>query len=94
MKSNRKARGKSSNCRPTFKISMAGHLLKQKSSSKAGSILSAEGKAEKRKRKKRGCLNGLDRTFKLTERQKRKLPKSLQKAILAHHRSLGKRIIT
>ena len=84
---------KSKNCRPTFKISMAGHLLKVKGSSKAGSILSAEGKREKRKRRKRGCLNGPSGTFKLTDKQKRKLPKHLQQAILAHHRGLGKRII-
>lgn len=83
---------KRKNCRPTFRISMAGHLLKMKGSSKAGSILSADGKAEKRKRKNRGCLNGPTGTFKLTEKQKKKLPKHLQRAIIAHHRSLGKRI--
>jgi hypothetical protein len=82
---------RSKNCRPTFRISMAGHLLKVKGSSKAGSVLSTDGKAEKRKRRKRGCLNG--GTFQLTEKQKRKLPKSLQKAIIAHHRRLGKRIM-
>ena len=57
-------------CRPTFRISQAGHLLKTKGTSKSGSVLSKEGKEEKRK-----------------------LPKNLQKAILAHQRSLGKRII-
>lgn len=90
MKSRRK---KSKNCRPTFRISMAGHLLKVKGSATAGSMLSTHGKAEKRKRIKRGCLNGPEGTFKLTEKQKRKLPKSLQKAIIAHHRKLGKSIL-
>jgi hypothetical protein len=88
----KKRRTTSSNCRPTFRISMAGHLLKEKHSSKAGSILSADGKAEKRKRKKRGCLNGPEGTFRLTEKQKRKLPKKLQRAIIEHHRRKGKKI--
>ncbi len=84
---------KSSNCRPTFRISEAGHLLKTAHSSKAGTVLSHDGKAEKRKRQKRGCLNGPAGTFRLTEKQKRKLPKKLQKAILEHHRKQGKKII-
>ena len=87
MKSKRKS------CRPTFRISEAGHLLSTTGSSKAGSILSRDGKAEKSKRLKRGCLYGTNETFQLTAKQKRKLPKALQKAILAHHRKLGKRII-
>ena len=82
---------KKTNCRPTFRISQAGHLLATKNSSKAGKVLSTEGKREKRKRKKRGCLNGT--TFQLTPKQKKNLPKSLQKAILSHHRKLGKTII-
>lgn len=80
---------KKGNCRPTFRISQAGHLLATRGTSKAGHILSSEGKKEKAKRKKRGCLNGPPGTFKLTEKQKRNLPKSLQKAILKHHRDLG-----
>ncbi len=83
-----------SSCRPTFKISKAGHLLKVEGDSHAGSVLSREGKAEKNKRKKRGCLNGTAGTFKLTDKQKRKLPKNLQKAILAYHKRQGKRIIS
>ena len=81
-----------SSCRPTFKISQAGHLLATKGYSKAGSVLSSEGKREKKKRRARGCLNGPPGTFKLTERQKRNLPKHLQRAIIAHHKSLGKKI--
>ena len=90
MKTKRK---KSRNCRPTFRISEAGHLLQTAHSSKAGMVLSREGKAQKRKRQKKGCLNGSSGTFQLTEKQKRKLPKQLQQAILKHQRSLGKRII-
>jgi hypothetical protein len=84
---------KGKNCRPTFRISQAGHLLKTKGSSKAGSVLSKDGKSEKRKRKKKGCLNGAPGTFKLTDKQKRKLPQSLQKAIVSYHRKKGKKII-
>lgn len=83
---------KKQSCRPTFRISQAGHLLATKGYSKAGSVLSSEGKKEKKKRKARGCLNGPPGTFRLTEKQKRSLPKHLQKAILEHHRSLGKKI--
>lgn len=83
---------KKSSCRPTFKISQAGHLLATKGYSKAGSVLSSEGKREKKKRRARGCLNGPPGTFRLTEKQKRNLPKHLQRAILEHHRSLGKKI--
>jgi len=83
---------KKASCRPTFKISQAGHLLATKGYSKAGSILSSEGKKEKKKRRARGCLNGPPGTFRLTEKQKRNLPKHLQKAILEHHRSLGKKV--
>jgi hypothetical protein len=89
---NKKRRPASSNCRPAFRISMAGHLLKEKHSSKAGSILSTDAKAEKRKRKRRGCLNGPNGTFRLTEKQKRKLPKRLQRAIIEHHRRKGEKI--
>ena len=84
---------KSKNCRVPYRISEAGHLLKTKGSRKAGSVLSREGKREKQKRRSRGCLNGPAGTFKLTEKQKRKLPKKLQKAIIEHHRRLGKKII-
>lgn len=80
------------NCRPSYKISEAGHLLATRGYSKSGSILSKEGKKEKRKRKARGCLNGPAGTFQLTEKQKRNLPKHLQKAIIAHHKKLGKTI--
>lgn len=65
-------------CRPTFKISHAGHLLATKGTAKAGRILSSEGKSQKAKRKRRGCLNGPEGTFKLTARQKQKLPLKLQ----------------
>lgn len=89
----RKKKATSTNCRPTFKVSQAGHLLKTKGSARAGKVLSKEGKAEKKKRLKRGCLNGPPGTFKLTDKQKRKLPKALQKAILNYHRKKGKKII-
>jgi hypothetical protein len=92
MKSKKRKAGNASSCRPTFHISQAGHLLKKKHSSKAGSILSTAAKAEKRKRRKRGCLNGPTGTFRLTEKQKRRLPKRLQKAILEHHRRKGERV--
>ncbi len=86
------AKKKSKNCRVLFRISQAGHLLRTKGSKRAGTILASEGKREKKKRLKRGCLNGPDGTFKLTAKQKRNLPKNLQKAILNHHRRLGKKI--
>jgi hypothetical protein len=94
MKSRRKKTGTSASCRPTFRISQAGHLLRKKHSSKAGSVLSTAAKAEKRKRRKRGCLNGPEGTFRLTEKQKRRLPKRLQKAILEHHRKKGARVMS
>jgi len=83
----RKNAAKNSNCRPTFKISHAGHLLSTRGSSRAGSVLSKEGKKEKAKRKKRGCLGGVPKgkSFKLTAKQKRNLPPGLQKAILKFH---------
>jgi hypothetical protein len=84
---------KRTNCKPTYRISEAGHLLATKGTSKSGKILSSEGKAEKKKRLKRGCLNGPPGTFKLTEKQKRKLHPNLQKAILAYQRKKGKRIL-
>lgn len=83
---------KKASCRPTFRISQAGHLLATKGYSKAGSILSSEGKKEKKARRARGCLNGPPGTFRLTEKQKRNLPKALQKAILQHHRDLGEKV--
>jgi hypothetical protein len=86
------AKKKSNNCRPTFEISKAGHLLSTGGSSRAGKILATKGKEEKRKRLKRGCLNGPAGTFKLTDKQKRNLPITLQKAILNHHRRLGKKV--
>ena len=86
------AKKKKSSCRPTFRISQAGHLLATKGYSKAGSVLSNEGKKEKAKRLKRGCLNGPEGSFRLTEKQKKKLPLTLQKAILNHHRKLGKKV--
>lgn len=81
------------NCKPSFRISEAGHLLATKGTSKAGSVLSREGKKEKAKRKAKGCLNGTGDTFRLTDKQKKKLPLKLQKAILAYQRRKGKRII-
>lgn len=81
------------NCRPTFEISEAGHLLATRHSSKAGTKLATKAKAEKAKRKKKGCLNGTGNTFKLTAKQKKNLPLALQKAIIAHHRKMGKKII-
>lgn len=86
-------KAKKISCRPTFRISEAGHLLATNGSSKAGSVLSREGKKEKAKRKAKGCLNGTDGTFRLTDKQKKKLPVKLQKAILAYQRKKGKRII-
>ena len=84
---------KKPNCRPTFRISEAGHLLATKRSRKAGSVLSKEGKREKAKRKAKGCLNGTGGTFRLTDKQKKKLPINLQRAILAYQRKKGKRIL-
>ena len=86
------AKKKKASCRPTYKISQSGHLLATKGYSKAGGILSRDGKREKAKRLKRGCLNGPEGTFRLTDKQKRNLPKTLQKAILNHHRRLGKKV--
>ncbi|MFZ5553543.1 MAG: hypothetical protein ACOZCO_10530 [Bacteroidota bacterium] len=85
-----KKRRKSNNCRVLFRISQAGHLLRTKGQRKAGSILASEGKREKKKRLKRGCLNGPEGTFKLTAKQKRNLPVHLQRAILNYHRRQGK----
>ena len=84
---------KRSNCRPPYRISEAGHLLSTTSSSEAGSYLATEGKKQKRKRQKKGCLNGAPGTFKLTEKQKQKLPVKLQKAIIAYHKRKGDRIL-
>jgi len=84
---------KRKNCRPTFHISEAGHLLSTRGSSKAGRILATEAKKQKARRKKKGCLNGPPGTFKLTDKQKRNLPKHLQKAIIEHHRRKGDKII-
>lgn len=81
------------NCRPPYHISEAGHLLSTKGTSKAGRTLSKEGKAAKRKRIKRGCLNGPAATFKLSRLQKRLLPKALQHAIIEKHRKMGKIIL-
>lgn len=89
----RRTKKRSSKCSPSFRISHAGHLLVTKGSSRAGRVLASEGKEEKRKRKKRGCLNGAPGTFKLTAKQKKNLPIALQRAIVAHHRRLGKKII-
>lgn len=88
-----KVKKKKINCKPSFRISEAGHLLATKGSSKAGKVLSREGKKEKAKRQAKGCLNGTDGTFRLTAKQKKKLPVNLQKAILAYQRRKGKRII-
>jgi len=76
---------KKKNCRPSFKVSHAGHLLSTRPSSKAGKILSKDGKKEKKERRKRGCMDGTGK-FQLTAKQKKNLPIALQKAILAHHR--------
>ncbi|MGZ4089112.1 MAG: hypothetical protein ACXVNM_08545 [Bacteroidia bacterium] len=84
---------KRSNCRPSFHISEAGHLLATEGSSEAGSVLSSEGKRQKKRRMKRGCLHGLGEVFSLTPKQKRNLPKALQEAILEHHRRKGRKIV-
>lgn len=76
-------------CKPTYRISEAGHLLATRKSKKAGRILSTEAKREKAKRLKRGCLNGPAGTFKLTDKQKKKLSPGLQKAIIAYHKRKG-----
>ena len=91
-KKRKSAKGR--NCKIPFRISEAGHLLKTQQDGHAGSYLSSEGKRAKSKRKKKGCLNGVAGTFKLTEKQKKKLPLKLQKAIIAHHKKLGKKIIS
>ena len=84
---------KKNNCQPSFRISEAGHLLATKGYSKAGKVLSRDGKKEKAKRRAKGCLNGTGDTFQLTAKQKKKLPVNLQKAIIAYQRKKGKRII-
>ncbi len=80
-------------CKPTFRISEAGHLLATRGFSTAGKILSTEAKKEKAKRLTKGCLSGPPGTFKLTDKQKKKLSPGLQKAIIAYHRKKGKRIL-
>jgi hypothetical protein len=85
-------RNKGKHCRVPYRISEAGHLLSTKGTRRAGSVLSSEGKRDKAKRRKKGCLNGPPGTFKLTVKQKRNLPKSLQRAIVEHHRRKGDRI--
>lgn len=86
-------RKKRNNCRPTYRISEAGHLLSTTGSSRAGHVLATEAKKQKQKRLKKGCLNGTGQTFQLSAAQKKRLPKHLQKAIVAHHRRLGKTIL-
>jgi hypothetical protein len=80
-------------CRPPYHISEAGHLLSTKGTRKAGKVLSKEGKAAKRKRIAKGCLNGPAGTFQLSRLQKRFFPKALQMAIIEKHRRMGKTII-
>lgn len=80
-------------CRPTYRISQAGRLLTLERDSDAGHTLSTAGKRHKQQRLKRGCLNGTKGVFRLTEKQKKKLPKALQKAILNHHKKLGEKIV-
>lgn len=84
---------KSKNCRPPYRISEAGHLLVTRGSSRAGIVLATAGKAEKRKRKKRGCLSGTGGTFRLTAKQKRNLPLAMQRGLIAYQRRLGKKIL-
>ena len=79
-------------CRIKYEVSKAGHLLRTRGFSSAGTILATIGKEQKAKRKKRGCLNGPPGTFQLTAKQKKNLPKALQKAILKHHYQLGKEV--
>lgn len=80
---------KKKNCKPSFKVSQAGHLLATKGSSRAGKTLVRQGKKEKRERRKRGCLEGTGK-FQLTAKQKKNLPPALQKAIVEHWRKKGK----
>lgn len=84
---------KKRNCKIPYYISEAGHLLRTERNSYAGSFLASVGKQHKRKRRKRGCLNGPKGTFRLTTKQKRNLPTNLQKAIVNYHRRLGKTIV-
>jgi hypothetical protein len=95
-KSKKKKNIRSGNCRPTYRVSRAGHLLRMEADSEAGFLLATEGKKQKQRRRAKGCLNGLSgaavpkRQFRLTERQKRKLPVALQRAIINYHRSKAK----
>ena len=93
MKAKKKStvKSKAINCRPTFKISKAGHLLSTNHHSRSGTLLATEAKRNKQKRKAKGCLNGT--TFQLSAKQKKNLPIALQKAIIKHHRKNGKKII-
>jgi len=78
-----------SKCKPSYRISKAGHLLATEHDKEAGHILATSAKKEKAKRKKRGCLHGLakrkGKSFTLSAKQKRNLPPALQKAILKYH---------
>lgn len=77
----KKRKTPSKRCKPPFRISEAGHLLSKKRSRKAGSTLSRDGKAAKRKRLQRGCLNGPAVTFKLSPVQMRVLARAVKKSI-------------
>lgn len=82
------AKRKPRSCKPTYRISQAGHLLKTANDSSSGSVLSRDGKKEKAARRRRGCLSGVKpkgKSFKLSAKQKRNLPPALQKAILKFH---------
>jgi hypothetical protein len=91
-KTNNKAgQGACKVCKTPFRIREAGHRLAKGGGADAASVLSTDGKAAKKRRKKRGCLEGAPAVKGLTERQKKNLPKAMQEGILAYRKRMAKR---
>jgi hypothetical protein len=78
-------------CKTPYRIREAGHRLAKGGGADAASVLSKDGKAAKKRRKKRGCLSGTPGVAGLTERQKRKLPKAMQQGLIAYRERMAKR---
>jgi hypothetical protein len=76
----------SKSCKTAFRIREAGHKLKTSGSADSARLLSTEGKSAKRKRAKKGCLEGTPSVKPLSAAQKRNLPKAMQAGLLAYRK--------
>jgi hypothetical protein len=77
-------------CKTPYRVREAGHKLAKGGGGDAASVLSKDGKAAKKRRKKRGCLDGTPGVKGLTERQKKNLPKAMQEGLLAYRKRMAK----